>query len=425
MNSVAITKIQAAIIAAIIIIAAIAGVVYYLMLPTGPTVPEKIVIGWTTSLSGAYSAHTEYSREAVRLWLDKVNAEGGIYVAEYDKRLPVEVTMYDDESDPDVAVRLYEKMITVEGIKMFLGPWGSTLNTAVAPLADKYHVPIIVACGASPSIYERGQEWLFYVGCTTDVYNKAPIALFKNLEPPPRTFAIVSLKQPWPTACAESLEKEIRKNPDWELVYIGWYETGTADFSPIISELIALNPDVVINPCYFEDGTLFAKQAKEMGLRPKLFFNYIAHMTDFVDAMGEDAEGFFGIQDTGWNLETGVDIHWFLENYRERYGREPNPCYSGFPFIALQVWKQAIEKAGTITDTEKLRDVLLTEKFETLWGPNTYFDAITTEEGKVRKYIYPEAWGAVCQIQNGEILFVWPPECQETEPWYPYEYFSS
>ena len=78
-----------------------------------------------------------------KMWVEEVNAKGGIYVKEYGKKLPVELIIYDDKSDVGTMVKLVEKLILQDKVDLLLPPWGTAMHFAIAPVATKYGYPVI------------------------------------------------------------------------------------------------------------------------------------------------------------------------------------------------------------------------------------------------------------------------------------------
>jgi branched-chain amino acid transport system substrate-binding protein len=65
-----------------------------------PPAKDKIVIGQAVALSGWDAIiHNSGPAQTQQLWVDEVNAKGGIYVKEYGKKLPIELIVYDDKSE--------------------------------------------------------------------------------------------------------------------------------------------------------------------------------------------------------------------------------------------------------------------------------------------------------------------------------------
>ena len=69
-----------------------------------------------------------------KLWVDDVNKKGGILVKEFNKRIPIEVTEYDDTSNAETAVRLVERLMTQDKVDFVLPPWSTGFNLATAPV---------------------------------------------------------------------------------------------------------------------------------------------------------------------------------------------------------------------------------------------------------------------------------------------------
>ena len=106
--------------------------------------PNKILFGNPIALSGMDTPGAMMTQiRAYDLWVETVNAQGGIYVKEYGKKIPVEIIRYDDKSDPGMAVRLTEKLLLQDKVHFILPPWGTASNFAIAPIITKYKSPVI------------------------------------------------------------------------------------------------------------------------------------------------------------------------------------------------------------------------------------------------------------------------------------------
>ena len=82
--------------------------------------PQQIKIGATLAVTGGFSA--EWGPPFLQFmmaWEKVVNEEGGVFVKQYNKKLPVKLIVYDDESSPDKSVELYEKLAAVDKVNFF------------------------------------------------------------------------------------------------------------------------------------------------------------------------------------------------------------------------------------------------------------------------------------------------------------------
>jgi branched-chain amino acid transport system substrate-binding protein len=136
------------VIAAIIIVVIAGGILYaYLYGPLSPqkvSAKDRIVIGFTVALSGPLSAQGNEQLRAYQICTDYINSLGGIYVAELGRRLPINLTYYDDSSDASKARSLYEKLIVEDKVDLLWAPWGTFIGLAVVPVLDKYNIPVVL-----------------------------------------------------------------------------------------------------------------------------------------------------------------------------------------------------------------------------------------------------------------------------------------
>ena len=106
----------------------------------GPSGPETIKIGVNAPLTGDIPKVGEGSKFAAQMWLEDINAAGGIQVG--DKKYKVELVIEDNESKAESAVKANTKMITEDEVLAIVGPQSS-----------KQAVP---AGGKAPSRFRMG-----------------------------------------------------------------------------------------------------------------------------------------------------------------------------------------------------------------------------------------------------------------------------
>src|SRR6185369_16336899 len=120
---------------------------------------DVITFGTALSLTGGTSTEGRLVKEGYDMYVKYINQKGGIKVG--DKTYKVAIKYYDDQSNAATSAKLYEKLITEDGIKLLLGPYSSGITNAVSPITEKYQVPMVVAHAAATSIYERGFKYIF------------------------------------------------------------------------------------------------------------------------------------------------------------------------------------------------------------------------------------------------------------------------
>ena len=90
--------------------------------------PSLIKIGTLYASSGAFAVASQGQYEGLQYWVDAVNKDGGIFVKAYDKKIPVKIIAYDDQSSTSTATTLYNQLITQDKVDVLVADFGSVLT---------------------------------------------------------------------------------------------------------------------------------------------------------------------------------------------------------------------------------------------------------------------------------------------------------
>ena len=129
---------------------------------------DTIILGSAISLTGKYSTNGIHAQNGYELAVAKINEMGGVKVG--GKSYKLKVVYYDDESTPARGAQLAERLIKQDGVQYMLGPYSSGLTKAIAPVTEKYKIPMVEAEGASRSLFTQGYKYLFAVLSTSEQY---------------------------------------------------------------------------------------------------------------------------------------------------------------------------------------------------------------------------------------------------------------
>ncbi len=367
---------------------------------------EKIRIGFSMSLTGIYAAGAESQMNAYNLWSEEVNKRGGIFVKDLNKKLPVELIYYDDKSQPDVAVRIYEKLITQDKVDLVFTPWGTTIHFAIAPLSEKYKIPMIGTTAASIKLRDlKGSYFWFVTSCIPDRQMKAFVEMLKA-QKEIKTVAILYLQELFPRENLQFLEPAL-KEAGIQIVLSKDYPMGVKDLTALLAEAKAKNPDAVLALTYPADAFLMTTQAKEVSLNPKLYLELVGPaIVGFHDKFGPITEGL--ITQGHWSPK----VNWagakeFNDNYKARWKKNPDYLDSIESYVGCQILEQAIDKAGSL-NKKKIRDVIASEEFKTVTGPVKFTGPENLKT--------PSMW---LQWQKGELEVVWPPDMATAKLLFP------
>jgi branched-chain amino acid transport system substrate-binding protein len=144
---------------------------------------------------------------------------------------------------------------------------------------------------------------------------------------------------------------------------------GEQDYTALVSKLKAANVDVIYFGGYHPEAALIIKQAREQGLNAQLLSGDSLNTQEFATLAGPAGDGvMFTNAAEARNLPSAAAV---VESFRKG-GFEPEG-YTLATYAAIQVWAQAVAKAGT-TDAEKVAETLRGGSWDTVIGKLS-FDA--------------------------------------------------
>ena len=356
-----------------------------------PPEKDKIVIGQAISLSGPLAGGVAISGGKVyELWVDEVNKNGGIYVEEYGKKLPVELKRYDDKSDIGTMTNLLEKLILEDQVDFVFPPWGTAWLFAAAPIANKYGYILIGGPGGALKLKELSLPYFFQVLNFSETQAPALADIYKEVGV--KSVAVVYRADLHGIEYGNAMVPYFKKK-GIEVKLNKSYPPGIKDMSSLLKEAKSLNVDAFAAACYPPGGMLLTGQSMELGINFNAFFLTVLPFSPplFKGTFGE--RGIEGVMGGGaWNAKTSPGAKEYVDKFVKKFGVEPDYWGGLFYWSSLQHFKQAIEKAGTL-DQKKIRDIMATETFDTALGKfwydeNRYFVNHPGEIGQWQKGVF-------------------------------------
>jgi ABC-type branched-subunit amino acid transport system substrate-binding protein len=116
--------------------------------PGGPAAPAEILVGVPAPSTGMYAGFGQGGVFGMQAAVDDINAQGGVYVEEYDKKLPLKLVVVNTESDPIKAGTLAESLIVSDKVHFLAyGDEPPPMNATISNVADRYKVPYVCTTG--------------------------------------------------------------------------------------------------------------------------------------------------------------------------------------------------------------------------------------------------------------------------------------
>ena len=356
----------------------------------------------------------------MQVWQEKINAEGGIYVDEYGKKLPVEFIIYDDATDVGTMVRLTEKLIVEDEIDILFSACGTAFISAQAPIANKYGMVLITAEGGATIMREAlfGLPYVFISLSFSDHY-QLPVFADMCAAAGAETAYIISI------ADLHGVEYGGVANMEFGRVGIEVLANQSVpitytDFSLLVKEAKAANPDVF---CVFAYPPIVMPITGEMmalGFNPPAVImgpgcNFGFYAATFTP---EAIEGVtcFAVA----NPKTSPEHERHFGELEAMVGF-PNLDFWGTPLYEpmTEMWVQSIEATGTL-DQDVIRDYIANTHFQTALIPDAYFVMAGEGGGLMAKETHA---GEIGQWQSGMVEVVgggdWPATVLTSEWIYP------
>jgi branched-chain amino acid transport system substrate-binding protein len=368
---------------------------------------DKIRVGWVTSLSGPYASGVPVTMGNVyELWVEEVNAKGGLFIKEYGKKLPLEVTKYDDKSDVGTMTKLLEKAILEDKVDLIFAPWGTAMLYAAAPIANKYKYVLLGASGSADKLNKMIEKMPYVFSVLNTGGSQMPPLATILAELKVKKVAVIYIQDLHGIEYRDAILPELKKKKI-EVVMSKSFPHGTKDLTPLLKDAKAANVDAFLAFVYPDEAFLVTGQAMEVGFNPKAFYMTVGPcLSQYRDAFGaKTVEGVMGAG--AWNEKVSAAAKQFRDEFTKRWKAEPEYWGTLFYYSSLQFFGQAIEEAGTLDQT-KIRDVMASKTFETAMGPMKFQKGVNTN--------HP---GEVGQWQNGVFEIIDPSKKRTAKPVYP------
>lgn len=372
-------------------------------------------IGILEPLTGRFAFEGKRHLEGYEIVRDMINERGGVM----GKKL---VFAIGDATDPTAAASEANRLITREGVKILTGTFSSVLCGAASEAAARHNAIYWETSCVDPRLTRKGLKNVFRTEIDATGfgwYNVEFIAKHLaprfNLKPNQIKIAFVSDDSSYGQGVTESARQRAKQEFGMQEVATEYYAfASTNDFTPVITKLKALNPDVIHHIAYANDAVLFWRQSREQNF----IFKALVHAgatgyggADFGKAVGADGNGVFALLEPGpgFRVESlrpeGQKIERdFREAVQKRTGSYP---LGGHQLAGAGLWllKLALDAAKT-DDPDKFRSAVLAMDLPVgsmINGWGVKFDE-TGQNSNARVQHYMLQW------QNGQLVTVWPEE---------------
>ncbi len=334
-------------------------------------VPTEIRMGAIVSMTGMNAMTGAEQKWAYEQAVADINKKGGVFVKEFNKKLPIKLIFADDKSDNAGGSAAMERLIKVDKIDMALSTDITPINLGAATVCEKYKVFFSIVCSWLDFVEKEHFKW------TSDMFTSAaeaahgPFLIWEAMpkDQRPKKPALMMEDNQDGQGFGDGF-RAFAKQYGVTFAVDEPYAPGTKDFSGLIMKWKAAGVDALIWLGSPTDGITLLRQMKEQGLRFPFTLGFKGFWPEeFVKAMGKDAN--YIIHDGFWaDTIPNPGAKELSERFKKQFGRDSVSI--GLYYANPQIVAMAIQKAGSIK-SEKVRDAVFNGEFKgTLMGDVKY-----------------------------------------------------
>ena len=304
---------------------------------------QPLLVALEAPLTGDQRANGRDMWRGAKLAAEAINRRGGV-LGKSVRLIPA-----DDKADPARALPLAREL-NDRGVDAVIGPYNSSVGVLNLPYyVDQEILPVHLTSTDDTS----------GLGVTVQPKNSqiAPVEEAYILGQKVQRVAMLVDPSAYTVGMADRLEAALEA----EGLVVERFEVipGSADYSAVVAEALATDPDLVYASTYYPEGSQLARQLVATGTEAQLFMGLANVDAAFVREAGlavAQACVFSGVPEAA-QIPTARR---YTRQYRRRFDREPG-VWGTFTYDSLQLAAEAMERAGS-TAYEPALDALLSTR---------------------------------------------------------------
>ena len=365
--------------------------------------PENVKVGILFPMSGDLADKGKDSANGVSLAAEEINAAGGIKALGNAK---LELFIGDTLGNPDTGAREAKRLIKDKGVAALIGTYQSSVTKVATQVAERLETPIIISISIADVITERGFRYTFRIQPKARYYGRDQVRFLADLGKlagyPVKRVALLHENTDFGTASALGQKGALHEHDIKMVAEVSYVADKVTDLSKEVAQVLAAKPDAILEVTYLNDSILIRRALAKAGSRIPLVDTAGGTVSpEYIKELGPLAEGTFTLSEYSKYIPGGKELN---DRFRARFGVDITGD-SAYAYQAVWVLKDALERAGSI-DKKKLRHALAATDMPK--GPQMI---LPTERLRFDAHGQNEfARLFVVQIQNGEMIPVWPQE---------------
>jgi branched-chain amino acid transport system substrate-binding protein len=308
---------------------------------------EPIKIGVIQPMTGSVAYDGQSWIHGAKIAQKEINDTGGVLGR------PIDLIFEDGRCNPAASVSAAEKLITSEKVPVIAGCFCSSATKAVMPVAERNKIPLVTGVSSAPDLTSVLHPY-FFRACPEESMYSPTFASHMVKKMGIKTLVTVAVNDDWGRGTTETMVHEFAAKGGKVLEKL-YFEHGETDFSAFLTKIKAMNPGAVFLVAETQDGSMFVRQYRQLGIKSVLTAVGSLATGTFIKLAGDAANGIYVIAPYSYTAETPGNAR-FVSAYRKEAKEDPGK-YSLAGYDVTHIIAEAIGRAGS-TEPGAIRNAL-------------------------------------------------------------------
>ncbi len=352
---------------------------------------NTIKIGCAAPLTGDQAQLGIDTCRGVSMAVEEANAKGEVIPG-----FKLEAVSADDQHNPAQAVNVAKKFVSDPDVLAIMGHFNSSCSKPSSAIYHASRLVQLTAVSTNPEISKQGFDTFFRTAATDDVQGPKAAHYAQKVLGSKNIF-IVDDKTTYGKGLADEFDKEARKIGLNVMGHEGITQ-GDKDFTPLLTKIKPLNPDLIYFGGIYPEGALMVRQARSLGVTAQFMGgDGLANPIFSQLATAEIAEGTLATMVGGdiYAVPAAAD---FIKAYETKYG--PVGQWSAYAYDATNILIEAIRKGGKKDREAVLKAMREIPKFKGITG-----EVVFDEKGDNKNQFF-----GVFKFHDGKLQYSGPAE---------------
>jgi branched-chain amino acid transport system substrate-binding protein len=389
--------------------------------------PAEIKLGTLYASSGRYASISMPVHDGLKLWIDQKNAEGGVYVKAFDKKIPLKLVAYDDQSSTATAATLYNQLITQDKVDILVADSGSVLTSVAVPIARDHKMFLIDQTGTGANFFTPDNPYIALMADPVSSIWPKPLADFLTRDGPGlgiKRIAMLYATNDFTGTQANAVRKFIKEsNSGVELVFDEGVPTETSNYTVLLNNIRASNPDAVLHLGYASNDIAFLRNVQDSGIKFKFLFSiYPGIETELLEKnVGNKALNYVFTYVTSMDIAYNNEFGMSLKEYSDAWHKKYADSHVEFGFNSIAGYTTGLILEKTLATTDSLDQLELRKAIFSLSGKLKTLDGtfeLDANGGQIGE-LTPLGQFIAGEDDHLKLVTVWPHELANGKPVYP------